>query len=317
MRMLITGAAGFIGSHLCEQFLNDGHEVVGVDNFSTGRTENIAHLCKNELFDFFEHDICIKFRYADKLDAVLHFASPASPPEYLKLPLETLSVGSVGTMNLLELAKESGAKFLLASTSEVYGDPLVNPQPESYRGNTSTTGARAVYDEAKRFAEAVTLAFYRARKVDVRIVRLFNTFGPRMKAGDGRIIPNFITQALSGNPLTVYGTGMQTRSLCYIDDSVRGIMSLLAAAENDDIHFPVNIGNPCEITVLDIASLIIKMTASRSVVKHCDLPEDDPCVRCPDIQRAKHILSWEPLISLHDGLTRAIEYFKKESEAAA
>ncbi len=311
MKVFITGAAGFIGSHLCEQFLNSGHEVVGIDNFSTGRVENITHLFKNSSFEFFEHDICTKFHYPDKLDAVLHFASPASPPEYLNLPLETLDVGSIGTKNALKLAQQRGAKFLLASTSEVYGDPLVNPQPESYRGNTSTTGTRAVYDEAKRFAESITMAFYRVHKVDTRIVRLFNTFGPRMKAGDGRIIPNFIMQAMSGNPLTVYGTGMQTRSLCYIDDSVRGIMALLAAPENHDVHFPVNIGNPHEMTVLDVALLIIEMTASRSVIKYCDLPEDDPRVRCPDIQRARQLLSWEPSVLLKYGLTRAIAYFQE------
>lgn len=317
MRILVTGAAGFIGSHLCEQFLTDGYEVVGVDNFSTGRLENIEHLCRNEMFDFIEHNICTDLNYPDKLYAVLHFASPASPPEYLKLPIETLDVGSIGTRNALELAREHGAKFLLASTSEVYGDPLVNPQPESYRGNTSTTGMRAVYDEAKRFAEALTLAFYRTRKVDARIVRLFNTFGPRMKPNDGRIIPNFIMQALSGNPLTIYGTGMQTRSLCYIDDTVRGIAEVLASLESADIHFPVNIGNPHEMTVLDIASLIIKMTASRSVVKYCDLPEDDPRIRCPDISRAKQLFSWEPTTSLEDGLIRTIMYFKKVSNGAA
>lgn len=311
MRILITGAAGFIGSHLCEQMLTAGHEVVGVDNFSTGQIENIEHLCRNNMFDFMEHDICTELKYPGTIDAVLHFASPASPPEYLRLPVETLNAGSIGTKNVLELARKHGAKFLLASTSEVYGDPLVNPQPESYRGNTSTTGVRAVYDEAKRFSEALTLAFHRTYKVDVRIVRLFNTFGPRMKRNDGRIIPNFIMQALSGDQLTVYGTGLQTRSLCYIDDTCRGITAVLNAQESIDVHFPVNIGNPCEMTVLDIASLIIKMTASRSTVKYCDLPEDDPRVRCPDINRAKHFFSWEPTTLLCDGLMNTILYFKK------
>lgn len=314
MRILITGAAGFIGSHLCEQFLAQEHEVIGVDNFSTGRVGNIAHLCSNERFDFMEHDICKKLRYLDKLDAVLHFASPASPPEYLKLPIETLDVGSVGTRNVLEIAWKHGVKFLMASTSEVYGDPLVNPQPESYRGNTSTIGVRSVYDEAKRFAESLTMAFYRARQVDTRIVRLFNTYGPRMKAADGRIVPNFIMQALSGDPLTVYGSGMQTRSLCYINDTVLGIASLLAAPESTDIHNPVNIGNPNELTVLEIAHIVTKLTGSSSTVKHCDLPEDDPCVRCPDIRRAKEVLGWSPVVELDDGLLRTIQYFRNEHE---
>lgn len=317
MKILITGAAGFLGSHLCARFIADGYSVVGIDNLSTGRLENITPLLSHGSFEFVQHDICRGIDISGELDAVLHFASPASPQDYGKMPIATLDVGSVGTKNALEIARQRQARFLLASTSEIYGDPLVNPQPESYRGNTNTTGARSVYDESKRFAEAMTMAFHRVYGIDTRIVRLFNTYGPHMKVSDGRIIPNFITQALSGEPLTVYGSGLQTRSLCYIDDTVSGILALLSTPDINGIHSPVNIGNPHEMTVLRIAETIIKLTESQSIVKYCELPEDDPCVRCPDIHRAQEILGWNPKIFVEDGLKATIAYFKTGELCAA
>ncbi|MBX6362815.1 MAG: SDR family oxidoreductase [Gemmatimonadetes bacterium] len=307
MRVLITGAAGFLGSHLCDRFLADGHEVVGMDNFLTGSPDNLAHLIGEPRFRFIEHDVTNYIYVEGPLDGVLHFASPASPVDYLEFPIQTLKVGSLGTHKTLGLAKKKGARYLLASTSEVYGDPQVHPQPESYWGHVNPIGPRGVYDEAKRFAEAMTMAYHRYHGVDVRIVRIFNTYGPRMRPYDGRVVSNFIVQALRGEPLTVYGDGSQTRSFCYVSDEVEGIYRLFMS----DAQGPVNIGNPAEFTMVELAQLVIEATGSTSSIEFRPLPTDDPKVRRPDITRAREELGWEPQVSLADGLRRTIPYFRK------
>ena len=305
-RYLITGGAGFIGSHLCEYFLDQGHQVLCMDNYSTGANENIGQFLKNPRFRFIDHNVSRYIEVPEPLDFVLHFASPASPVDYLELPIPTLKVGALGTHNSLGLAKEKGATYLLASTSEVYGDPLVRPQNEEYWGNVNPIGPRGVYDEAKRFAEAMTMAYHRFHQLDTRIVRIFNTYGPRMRIRDGRVVPNFIMQALKGEPLTVYGQGQQTRSFQYIDDLIAGLDKLIKS----DHHLPVNIGNPYEMTVLEFAKKIIEMTQSKSEIIYKPLPEDDPQVRQPDIAKARNILGWEPKIKLEEGLVKTIEYFR-------
>ena len=304
-RALITGAAGFIGSHLVDHLLAQGHEVIGMDNFITGDRANLEHV-RDPRFQFVEHNVTEEIRIDGPLDYILHFASPASPIDYLELPIQTLKVGSLGTHKTLGVAKAKKAKFLLASTSEVYGDPLVHPQKEDYWGNVNPIGPRGVYDEAKRFAEAITMAYHRYHGLDTRIVRIFNTYGPRMRMRDGRVVPNFITQALKGEPLTVYGKGEQTRSFQYVDDLVAGIHRLLESRE----HLPVNIGNPHEMTVLQFASKILELTGSKSTIEYRPLPQDDPQVRQPDISKAKRILNWEPKVSLEEGLAKTIEYFR-------
>jgi len=305
-RYLITGGAGFIGSHLCECFLKQGHQVICMDNTSTGAAENVAGFAAHPGFTFVDHNVSRYIEVQEPLDYVLHFASPASPVDYLELPIPTLKVGALGTHNTLGLAKVKKAVYLLASTSEVYGDPLVRPQSEEYWGNVNPIGPRGVYDEAKRFAEAMTMAYHRYHGLDTRIVRIFNTYGPRMRMRDGRVVPNFISQALKGEPLTVYGQGQQTRSFQYVDDLVAGIQKLLAA----DHHLPVNIGNPHEMTVLDFAKKIIELTGSKSTIVYKPLPEDDPQVRQPDISKAKKILGWEPKVALEEGLVKTIDYFR-------
>jgi dTDP-glucose 4,6-dehydratase len=312
MRVLITGCAGFLGSHLADRFLADGHAVVGVDNFLTGHPDNIAHLMPNERFEFIRHNVS-EFTYvAGDLDGVLHFASPASPVDYLRYPIQTLKVGALGTHNALGLAKAKGARFLLASTSEVYGDPLVHPQPESYWGNVNPIGPRGVYDEAKRFAEAVTMAYHRTHGLDTRIVRIFNTYGPRMRPDDGRVVSNFIAQALAGRPLTVYGDGSQTRSFCYVSDEVEGIYRLF---HQGDAH-PMNIGNPVEFTVRELAALVLEITGSQSPLEVHPLPEDDPKVRQPDITRARAMLGWEPTVSLAEGVAATVADFQRRLAGA-
>jgi dTDP-glucose 4,6-dehydratase len=306
MRVLITGAAGFLGSHLSDRFLKDGHSVVGLDNFITGNPDNIAHLTGNERFEFVRHNISTYTYVGGPLDGVLHFASPASPVDYLEHPIATLKVGALGTHNALGLAKAKGARFFLASTSEVYGDPLVHPQPESYWGNVNPIGPRGVYDEAKRFAEAITMAYHRYHGVDTRIVRIFNTYGPRMRPRDGRVVSNFIVQALSGEPLTIYGDGTQTRSFCYVSDEIEGIYRLFM---NGD-HEPTNIGNPNEFTVQQLAELVVELTGTESKIELHPLPTDDPKVRKPDITRARAMLAWEPSVTLREGVQRTIEYFR-------
>ena len=305
-RALVTGGAGFLGSHLCERLLNEGLAVVCMDNLITGSMANIEHLFGREGFVFVKHDVTNFIHVPGRVDYILHFASPASPIDYLHLPIQTLKVGSLGTHKALGLAKAKGARFLLASTSEVYGDPLIHPQPESYWGNVNPVGPRGVYDEAKRFAEALTMAYHRFHGVDTRIVRIFNTYGPRMRAGDGRVVPTFINQALEGKPLTVFGDGSQTRSFCYVDDLVEGIWRLLTSDEDD----PVNIGNPAEMTVLQFAEEIIRLIGSSSEIAFEPLPEDDPKVRQPDITRARTLLGWEPKVSLEEGLAATIEFFR-------
>jgi dTDP-glucose 4,6-dehydratase len=305
-RYLITGGAGFIGSHLCEKFLGQGHEVLCMDNYSTGAKANVGAFLQNPRFRFIDHNVSRYIEVPEPLDYVLHFASPASPVDYLELPIPTLKVGALGTHNALGLAKAKGAVFLLASTSEVYGDPLVRPQSEDYWGNVNPIGPRGVYDEAKRFAEAITMAYHRFHGLNTRIVRIFNTYGPRMRLQDGRVVPNFIMQALKGEALTVYGQGQQTRSFQYVDDLVGGIEKLLQA----DHHLPVNIGNPHEMTVLEFAKKIIELTHSKSAIVYKPLPEDDPQVRQPDISKARKILGWEPKVELEEGLSKTIEYFR-------
>ncbi len=306
MRVLITGAAGFLGSHLAERFLDEGHEVVGLDNFATGSRENLARLDEHEAFEFIEHDISDPIDIAGELDGILHFASPASPVDYLELPIQTLKVGSRGTHHCLGIALAKGARFLLASTSEVYGDPLVHPQTETYWGNVNPVGYRGVYDEAKRFAEALTMAYHRYHGVDTRIVRIFNTYGPSMRAGDGRVVSNFIVQALRGEPLSIYGDGSQTRSFCYVSDEVDGIYRLFESSRNE----PTNIGNPNEFTIRELADVVLEETHSDAPVKTHPLPADDPKVRCPDITVAREVLGWEPVVELREGIRRTIPWFR-------
>ncbi len=312
MRIIITGGAGFLGSHLCDHLLGQGHDVVCLDNLSTGTVENISHLLGNGHFRFLKFDVTEYIFIAEPVDAVLHFASPASPRDYLEMPIQTLKVGALGTHKTLGLAKSKQARFLLASTSETYGDPLVNPQPETYWGNVNPIGLRGVYDEAKRFAEALTMAYHRYHGLDTRVVRIFNTYGPRMRPRDGRVVSNFIVQALQGEPLTVYGRGDQTRSFEYVDDTVDGIVRLLEAPPSPEIHTPLNIGNPQELTVAEIARVILGLTGSLSRINHQPLPEDDPRVRRPDITKAAELLGWKPRVTLEEGLRRTIEYFKSK-----
>ncbi len=331
MRVLITGGAGFLGSHLCDRLIGMGHEVVCVDNLITGSMDNLAHLVGHERFRFVRYNVCDYLFVEGALDAVMHFASPASPQDYLEFPIATLKVGALGTHKALGLAKAKNARFLLASTSEVYGDPLVSPQPESYWGNVNPISPRGVYDEAKRFGEAMTMAYHRYHGVDTRIVRIFNTYGPRMRPHDGRVVSNFIVQALTGKPLTIFGTGAQTRSFCYVDDLVEGITRLLmipsdrtpeqrtdrqsflykGESAGETMHEPINIGNPHELTVLEIAKKVQAMVGKPTQLELKPLPADDPKVRCPDIRRAQTLLGWEPKVSLDEGLTRTIEYFRK------
>src|SRR6267142_2558997 len=322
-RILVTGGAGFIGSPLCERLLAEGNDVICVDNFLTGSPDNIAPFLGNQRFTFIQQDVTNFIYVPGALDAILHFASPASPVDYLELPIPTLKVGSLGTHKALGLAKEKGARFLLASTSEVYGDPQVHPQPEEYWGHVNPVGPRGVYDEAKRFGEAMTMAYHRYHGLDTRIVRIFNTFGTRMRPNDGRVISNFIVQALRGEPLTVYGDGDQTRSFCYVSDLIEGILRLLMVSdagqsksidgrpgEDDDIHSPTNIGNPGEFTVIELANMVIRLTRSSSAIEHRPLPVDDPRVRQPDIGRATRLLGWEPKVSLEEGLKNTIAFFE-------
>ena len=308
-KVLITGAAGFLGSHLCDRFINEGFLVIGMDNFITGDFKNIAHLANNPNFEFIEHDVTEFISIKDDLDYILHFASPASPIDYLKIPIQTLKVGSLGTHNLLGLAKAKKARILIASTSEVYGDPLVHPQTEDYYGNVSTIGPRGVYDEAKRFQESITMAYHRFHGLETRIVRIFNTYGPRMRLNDGRVIPAFMGQALRGEDLTVFGDGLQTRSFCYVDDQVEGIFKLLFS----DYSYPVNIGNPHEITIKDFAEEIIKLTKTSQKIIYKELPVDDPLQRQPDISLAKSLLDWEPKINRQEGMQKTFNYFKQLS----
>jgi len=306
MRILITGGAGFIGSHLTDRLITEGHVVVAMDNLVTGDLDNIAHHRSNPRFEYIHHDVSNHIHVAGPLDWVLHFASPASPIDYLQLPIQTLKVGALGTHNALGLAKAKGAKFLLASTSEVYGDPLVHPQPEDYWGNVNPIGPRGVYDEAKRYAEAITMAYHRVHQVDVRVVRIFNTYGPRNRINDGRVVPTFINQALRGEPLTVFGEGNQTRSFQYVADLVNGVRQLMGANYNR----PINIGNPREMTILEFAKLILHLTESPSQIEYKPLPEDDPKTRQPDISRAKSILNWEPEVPVEEGLRQTIDWYQ-------
>jgi dTDP-glucose 4,6-dehydratase len=313
LRALVTGGAGFLGSHLCEYLLDDGWHVVGVDNFITGTENNVRHLLNHEHFQTARQDVSTGLVFAGSLDYVLHFASPASPPDYLQHPIETLKVGSFGTYNALRLAEEKGAKFLLASTSECYGDPEVSPQPESYWGRVNPVGPRSVYDEAKRFSEALTMAFHRARGLDTRIVRIFNTYGPRMRLNDGRALPNFVYQALTGKPITVYGDGLQTRSFCYVSDLIEGIYRLMQSDEHD----PVNIGNPQEITILEFAERVKAAIGSDVPIIFEPLPQDDPKQRKPDINKARRLLNWQPKVSLQEGLDLTLKYFRDQVAAVS
>jgi dTDP-glucose 4,6-dehydratase len=308
MRILVTGAAGFLGSHVCERLLAEGHEVLGMDNLVTGRMENVSHLPGLGRFQLIEHNVCEHIHVEGPLDAVLHLASPASPPAYLALRIQTLKVGALGTQKTLGVALAKRARFLLASTSEVYGDPLVSPQPETYWGNVNPIGPRGVYDEAKRFAEAMTMAYHRSHGVDARIARIFNCYGPRLQPDDGRVVSNFIWQALMGEPITVYGDGSQTRSFCYVDDLVEGLHRLLLS----DYVGPVNLGNPDEIMVRELAETVLDLTGSGSEIVYQPLPEDDPKVRCPDISLAREVLGWEPRVPLRAGLDRTIAYFRPQ-----
>ena len=306
-RTLVTGGAGFLGSHLCEYLLNKGHEVVCMDNLITGSKDNISHI-KSEQFQLVEHNVSEFINLEGELDYILHFASPASPIDYLELPIQPLKVGALGTHNALGLAKEKKAVFFLASTSEVYGDPLIHPQPEDYWGNVNPIGPRGVYDEAKRFAEAITMAYHRAHGINTKIIRIFNTYGPRMRINDGRAIPNFLKQALTGKDLTVYGEGSQTRSFCYVSDLIEGIYRLLTSDQNN----PINIGNPNEMTIKEMADKILQATNSESKITYVPLPEDDPKVRQPDITRAKKYLHWGPVVGLDEGLQSTLKYFKEQ-----
>ncbi len=308
MRVLITGAAGFIGSHLCDKFIREGYEVIGMDNLITGKLENIEHLFSNEKFEFYHHDVSKFVHVSGTLDYILHFASPASPDDYLKMPIQTLKVSSLGTHNLLGLAKAKRARILVASTSEVYGDPLVHPQPEEYWGNVNPVGPRGVYDEAKRFQEAITMAYHNVHGLETRIVRIFNTYGSRMRPNDGRALPTFFSQALQGKDITVYGDGTQTRSFCYIDDLIEGIYKLLLS----DYYLPMNIGNPEEISINELAKEIIEIVGdTNSEIINKELPIDDPKVRRPDTTKAKNILEWQPKISRNEGLKRTYQYFQE------
>ncbi len=306
MRILITGAAGFLGSHLCERLLLEGHEVIGVDDFSSGQPRNVALLAQHSQFHFVEADASKPLNMAGRLDWVMHFASPASPPRYLKLPIETLLVNGEGTRHLLDLAVEKGAQFFLASTSEIYGDPLVHPQPETYWGNVNPIGPRSIYDESKRYAETLTMTYQQAKGVSTRTIRIFNTYGPRMDAEDGRVVTNFINQALRGQPLTIYGKGSQTRSFQYVDDLIEGIRRLMEV----EFHQPVNLGNPEEYTMLQLAELVQELVGSKTPLTYEPLPQDDPRQRRPDISRAKELLGWEPKVPVREGLARTIAYFR-------
>ena len=308
MRLVITGAAGFLGSHLAERFLEEGHDVIGVDNFITGSRENAAYLEGFDGFRLIEHDITLPIFLDEDIDGVLHFASPASPVDYLELPIQTLKVGSLGTHNALGLAKAKGARFLLASTSEVYGDPQVHPQPETYWGHVNPVGPRGVYDEAKRFAEAMTMAYHTYHGVDTRIVRIFNTYGPRMRPGDGRVVSNFIVQALRGDPITIYGDGQQTRSFCFVKDEVEGIFKLF----HSDRVQPVNIGNPNEFTIRELADIVLEETGSSSTLETLPMPVDDPKVRQPDISVARKLLGWEPTVDLREGIRQTLPFFREQ-----
>ena len=305
---VVTGGAGFLGSHLCDRLLAEGYRVTAVDNLITGSTQNIAHLFGNAMFKFVKHDVTEYIYLGEPVNFILHFASPASPIDYLKLPIQTLKVGSLGTHKALGLAKHKKARFLLASTSEVYGDPSIHPQPESYWGNVNPVGVRGVYDEAKRFAEAMTMAYHRYHGVETRIARIFNTYGPRMRIDDGRAIPAFISQALRGEDVTVFGSGKQTRSVCYVDDLIDGIFRLMLSGEVD----PVNIGNPDEISMLELAREIVQLTGSRSKIVFKDLPQDDPKIRQPDTRRAKTLLQWEARVQRREGLEKTVEYFRSQ-----
>jgi dTDP-glucose 4,6-dehydratase len=306
MRIVVTGAAGFLGSHLCDYLVGRGHAVIGLDNLITGSTRNIEHLAGNDRFNFIKHDVTEYIYISGPVDAILHFASPASPVDYLEYPIQTLKVGALGTHKALGLAREKKARFVLASSSEVYGDPLAHPQSEDYWGNVNPIGPRGVYDEAKRFGEAMTFAYHRTHGIDTKIARIFNTYGPRMRSGDGRVVPNFITQALSGKPLTVYGDGNQTRSFCYVSDLTEGIYRLLVSDTNE----PVNLGNPNEMKIIDFAGRIIALIGSKSDIVFERLPVDDPKVRQPDIAKARELLGWEPEVALDEGLKSTIEFFK-------
>jgi dTDP-glucose 4,6-dehydratase len=307
-RVLVTGAAGFLGSHLCDRFLAEGYQVIGMDNLITGSLDNIEHLFKEADFEYYHHDVSKFVHVPGELDVIMHFASPASPIDYLQMPIQTLKVGSLGTHNLLGLAKEKGARFMIASTSEVYGDPLVHPQPEEYWGHVNPIGPRGVYDEAKRFQEAITMAYHRYHNLEVRIVRIFNTYGPRMRVNDGRVLPAFFSQAIRGEGLTVFGDGTQTRSFCYVDDLVEGIYRLL----NSDYSMPMNVGNPQEITMLDFAHEILALVQNpKAFIDYRPLPQDDPKQRQPDITKARQILGWEPQYDRTEGLRRTFEYFKQ------
>ena len=311
-RVLITGGAGFLGSHLCDRMIQEGYQVIAMDNLLTGHLENIEHLFPLKEFEYHHHDVTKYVHVSGKLDYILHFASPASPIDYLQMPIQTLKVGALGTHNLLGLAKDKGARILVASTSEVYGDPLVHPQTEDYWGNVNPVGPRGVYDEAKRFLEAITMAYHNFHKVDTRIVRIFNTYGPRMRVNDGRALPAFFSQAIRGEGLTVFGDGSQTRSFCYVEDLVEGIYRLLLS----DYHLPVNIGNPSEISILDFAKEIIELVGNpKARIVFRELPEDDPKVRQPDITRARELLGWEPKVPRRIGLKRTFEYFQRHVQA--
>lgn len=312
-RILVTGGGGFVGSHLCDALLLKGAKVLAIDNFITGRNRNLAHLSGNAAFELLEQDVTLPLKIGGQVDGIFHMASPASPVDYAKHPIETLRVGSIGSDNVMALALEKKCPVLVASTSEVYGDPQEHPQKESYWGHVNPTGPRGCYDEAKRYQEALTMAYFRVHRVETRIARIFNTYGPRMRVDDGRVVPNFCMQALRGEPLTVYGDGKQTRSFCYVDDLVRGILKLLQSP----YHEPVNLGNPGEYTILDFAEKIIVLTGSSSKIVHKPLPEDDPKLRRPDISKAREILGWEPGVSLEEGLKKTIEYFRGEAKRAA
>ena len=308
MRILITGAAGFLGSHLADRFLAEGHDVIGVDNLITGSAENLSHLEREKRFTFVRQDVSRALTVDGPVDGVLHFASPASPIDYLEHPIATLDVGSLGTRNALDLARAKGARFFMASTSEVYGDPLEHPQRETYWGNVNPVGPRSVYDEAKRFSEALTMAYHRELGLDTRIVRIFNTYGPRMRPRDGRVVSNFIVQALAGEPLTIYGDGSQSRSFCYVSDEIEGIYRLFTKGDSE----PTNVGNPDEFTVRQLADMVLELTGSKSKIISKPLPTDDPKVRCPDITRAREKLGWSPGVPLREGLKRTIEWFEKQ-----